>query len=102
MVHCFDEAWLGVFCVCQQVKMELFSHFPQYMKNLTRAWDMVGHLQDGKKATGHRNISRFSETSRGGFIDKVSLFLDEIKTLMWKSSKIPKISIAVEVMEVLP
>lgn len=29
--------------------MELFSHFPQYMKNLTRAWDMVGHLQGRKK-----------------------------------------------------
>ena len=29
--------------------MELFNHFPQYMKNLTRVWDMVGHLQDGKK-----------------------------------------------------
>lgn len=36
--------------------MELFSRFPQYMKNLTRAWDMVGHLQNGKKAAGHKSI----------------------------------------------
>lgn len=76
MVHCFDEAWLGIFSVYQQVRMELFSRFPQYMKNLTRAWDMVRHLQDGKKTGGHTQkiISRFCKIIRGGFIDNF-LFL---------------------------
>ena len=36
--------------------MEHFSHFPRYMKNLTRAWDMVGLLQNVKKATGLKKI----------------------------------------------
>lgn len=49
MVHCFAEAWLGIFYLYQQVRMEPFSHFPRYMKNLTRAWDMVGYLQDEEK-----------------------------------------------------
>lgn len=49
MVHCFDEAWLDIFCVYQQVRMEHFSHFPRYTKNLTRAWDMVGLCKMEKK-----------------------------------------------------
>lgn len=32
-----------------------------------------------KKFIGYRNIFRFSEIFRGGFIDKVFFFLDEIK-----------------------
>lgn len=38
--------------------MELFSHFLQYMKNLTRVWDMVGHLQGRKIPARHRDSLR--------------------------------------------
>lgn len=103
MVHVFDEALLGIFYICQQVKMELFSHFPQFMKNLTRAWDMVGPLQGRKKTVGHkRNTSGFCEMTRRGFIDTFPLFLMKFKNPYMKgSSKIPKISVAIEVVEVL-
>lgn len=45
--------------------MELFSHFPQYMRNLTRVWDMVGHLLGENKDAGHkRNISILGDNQR--------------------------------------
>lgn len=58
--------------------MELFSHFPRYMKNLTRAWDMVGYLQDEKKLLVTKTFQDSVRQHRG-FIDKFPPFLDEIK-----------------------